>query len=1118
MLTPTQQRLTNLFEYFKAIELRQRPRVFTLQEQFWHFFPKVGPVHPLYRFDPSREHDEGVWLSIKKPKLTACPQPPQALAEWLLPNWSDVSEAEVKPLPFLNKEEQGATRVERFEDSQQRLDAFLNWSQTRSQWIGAERPSRDLERLWNDLFTIYNDQKREAEKFDLMLGSGIFALETAEMTVHHPLVMRKVTLEFEPLSSEFRFIDKEYNSEFFSSAFTGKDFEFFDVRRWSETLLSNNFHPLDAEPLVRFFRAIAGSFSDGKYIDEPLGELSGSPVISNQPVIFLRRKETGRTDFIDKIIQNIKETERFPSSLAGIVGLTNYVEEEINTIPSLVNPNEQINYPLTKPANLEQLDILRKLSNQRDVIVQGPPGTGKTHTIANVIGNLLSQGKSVLVTAHTAKALGVLRDKVAAPLRNLCVSILENDRESRTQRETAIRELSARLSHDSKQYEGQASRLAQSRHETLSAISSLRSQLYSVVAAEYLPLPIQGEPIHPIEAGKFVVETEAIHNWLPGPIHDTQSLPISKDDVAFLYSSGETLTPADEEELQGELPTISSILDLRAFKELADQETLLARDPSINFRTDLWHSKSIDHSDLNKVAKAVTDLARAARDCAATRWKVVVMEAGSQGSAKAKVWELLISDIEAVREKASFAAEVFFKFRPQLHRESTIEEQKNALIAIENHLKRNGSLSWTSVTAHLKGWRRQIEQWVVLERRPALIEEFSALRVRAELELSRSSLAESWEHMMVPLGVPSIRGNQAPEEYATQFVNEMRTFLIWHTDVWLPVQKELERCGLHWIQLLNEAPKTNSEAHITIRLLNVVSELLMPVIDAQLMRLRLGDIATIFDRQVKNLEAIQQRRTYHSATVMSLLEATRKRSITDYIASHGALTQLKGLELTYLERERLLGLLEPLAAKWAAILRARSTLKEHELPSFDPVAAWRFRQIIQELDRRSRTQISTLLETLRLNTVKLETITAQFVEASAWFQLLQRVTSEQRQALLGWGATMKKIGAGTGKRVPALLEQARQDMEKARGAVPVWIMPFANVTAMFDPIRDKFDVLIVDEASQENVLGIATFYLAKQVVVVGDDEQVTPLDVGGAQEPVDALIGTWLRELPSPMC
>jgi very-short-patch-repair endonuclease len=76
-------------------------------------------------------------------------------------------------------------------------------------------------------------------------------------------------------------------------------------------------------------------------------------------------------------------------------------------------------------------------------------------------------------------------------------------------------------------------------------------------------------------------------------------------------------------------------------------------------------------------------------------------------------------------------------------------------------------------------------------------------------------------------------------------------------------------------------------------------------------------------------------------------------------------------------------------------------------------------------------------------------------------------------------------------------------------------MPFSRVTKNFHPVRDKFDVIIVDEASQEDVLGLVPLYMAKKVIVVGDDEQVTPLDVGGLQEPIQQLINQWLVDLPS---
>ena len=84
----------------------------------------------------------------------------------------------------------------------------------------------------------------------------------------------------------------------------------------------------------------------------------------------------------------------------------------------------------SKPANAEQYEIATRLAKSKAVLVQGPPGTGKTHTIANLLGCLLSQGKTVLVTAHATKTLRVLRRHVDESLRPLCLSVLEGDADS----------------------------------------------------------------------------------------------------------------------------------------------------------------------------------------------------------------------------------------------------------------------------------------------------------------------------------------------------------------------------------------------------------------------------------------------------------------------------------------------------------------------------------------------------------------------------------------------------------------------------------------------------------------------------------------------------------------
>lgn len=67
-------------------------------------------------------------------------------------------------------------------------------------------------------------------------------------------------------------------------------------------------------------------------------------------------------------------------------------------------------FPL--PFNKEQKQIYENYLKNRLTVVTGPPGTGKSHTIVNILCSLLAQGKRVLVTAQTDKALESLLDKI----------------------------------------------------------------------------------------------------------------------------------------------------------------------------------------------------------------------------------------------------------------------------------------------------------------------------------------------------------------------------------------------------------------------------------------------------------------------------------------------------------------------------------------------------------------------------------------------------------------------------------------------------------------------------------------------------------------------------------
>lgn len=125
-------------------------------------------------------------------------------------------------------------------------------------------------------------------------------------------------------------------------------------------------------------------------------------------------------------------------------------------------------------------------------------------------------------------------------------------------------------------------------------------------------------------------------------------------------------------------------------------------------------------------------------------------------------------------------------------------------------------------------------------------------------------------------------------------------------------------------------------------------------------------------------------------------------------------------------------------------------------------------------------------------------ITAKYAETKGWFHLLQRTENDStmRQALQGWKQTVKKLGKGKGKRASMYRSAARTQMAECQRAVPCWIMPKQKALETLNPSVNKFDIVIIDEASQADISALAVLYMGKKLIIVGDDEQVSPLAVG----------------------
>ena len=1106
------ERLTHLFQFFKAVEERRTPKVVDVNKHKWVMWLDSLPVHGKLKITkPSPE--SGEWLVIHKPAVAICPPYPEALNEWLDTGWDDPT-YELAPKVKERTIQRGNDYVSvTFEASPERIRIYDEWSQKRALWRSIELPARQVGRVWDRLFSLHHDLKRDGEVLELMLGDGIVSYKGTLEPTFHPLVLRKVELFFDPSNLEFKLVDSEATPELHTSLFRSDEFAGLPLKNWQASLEDANFHPLDGDTLDHWLKGIAGTIAKGEFVKAIPVEKSNNFCIGRSAVLFLRTRPTGKEDFIAKILEDIPKAESFSSSLVSIVGLFPQDAETQASVSVDAYANEHEDVLLTKPANAEQVEILRKLSKRDGVLVQGPPGTGKTHTIANLIGNFLAEGKSVLVTSHTTKALRVVRDQVAKPLQSLCVSVLDSDAKSRAEREMAVRELAARLSDNPEQYKAEAAKLRARRAEILMDLKKSRAELLQVVGGEYTPIVLAGKEFEPSHAAKEVATSEGIQDWIPGPIHATDPIPLSDAEVKQIYEIAARISVLDEQELSEDLPQLTSLPSDELFKEkVNDFNDLLRSD--LSFRKDLWTLPKGELYSLEDICTKVTEQVRYVQEMRKDPWKLAVLQAGIEGGANAEVWNLLCENIKIVRALAQDAAKHIFEHGPKLAGQPKLEEQLLTLTQIEVHFRSNSSISWAKRT--FSGWGSSIDMWRVGDRSPQISDEFLALKKLAELSLARQKLIDRWARLVCPLGVSPLTGNELqPEEFAFQFVSQIQVLLNWYGTIWHPLEKSLIDQGLDWPRLLSEAPQSTSVYHVADRLSLTVENLLPPVLAAEDRRRRFAVLELEFATWVAYLTGIQQTRKNPSLVLSGLINAVSSRSIISYQTELLKLIALHALLQDFKLRNGLLNKLFPFANDWVSILRTR---QEHITPvisEMEAATAWRWLQLSQELKKRAAMSLEDIQEKIRRQTEELQKVTVDVVEKMSWAGLLGTVKSEEKQALLGWSAFVKRIGAGTGKLVPMLERQAQAEMEKARGAVPVWIMPFSRVTKNFHPVRDKFDVIIVDEASQEDVLGLVPLYMAKKVIVVGDDEQVTPLDVGGLQEPIQQLINQWLVDLPS---
>ncbi|NNM78623.1 AAA family ATPase [Sphingomonas sp. ID1715] len=758
----------------------------------------------------------------------------------------------------------------------------------------------------------------------------------------------------------------------------------------------------------------------------------------------------------------------------------------VSTVPGVTTSDgtgADLYFP--KPFNAEQVEVIQRLESRPGVVVQGPPGTGKTHTIANIVSHYLALGKRVLVTSQKAPALRVLRDKLPTGVRPLAVSLLDSDREGLQQFQDSVDEIAARLQRIKPREAQRHIADLQTRIDLIHAeLAGLDRQVDQLGRAGLTPVELDGRRLAPVEAARALSAAGDGALWLHDRLDVIRSHDpgFSDEDVTALREArrkvGERLAylgailPVPEE-----LPNADAMAQLH--ENLSEAEQL---EQAIAPPERLADGTTVEALALGEAKLAAAAEARERAQEDGHPWLEQALAILRRGRP-----EPTLEALEGLRERidAVCGEGRHFLTLPVTLPDGSDEREFRDPIA---NLANRGELGiFTSLFA------RQVKQRIaavrIAGRTPNGAAEWAEVKRYLEAGDAARELVSIWNHaaaasILAPVSDAGLRSGEAMLAQLDALA---------HAREAVAREQEAERA----LSLLLP--------HWTMPLATGLEQALS-VVRGHLRRVRLVEgrrrLAAVQETLADVPGELGDRMRALAHDRVGRIGESTEVVARDWRLAIETLGQLHSLGPAFSVIDSVTAeVRESGASDWARRLREEPVSDvEDPLTPGDWRERWRLRRLATWLDR---IDAHDRIRALAAKRTKLEQDLArayeEVIEARTWCALAEEATDQVRSALTSYAQAMRRIGRGTGVRAARYRQDARAAADRAKNALPCWIMPYYRVSESLPAELGLFDLVIVDEASQSTIAALPALLRAKQVLIVGDDKQVSP-DAGFRSE------------------
>lgn len=1005
------------------------------------------------------------------------------------------------------------------EDRPDVLAALQVWQSCWNGWAEHELADRPVRKLYRELFAAFTTVTSQPEDFELVLGVGCLAWhpEGYDGVRRHALVAQAGIMFDE--STGTLSVHPEPSLEALTLELDMLDPALAPVPHLHQDIVSrartHEAHPLDRQATGDLLRRLVNSLhAEGRYdpTDSQPG-IGGLPVLAFAPAVVLRRRsQVGLLEVFRQIETAITEKGEVPAGLLPLVD-ANY-EPPVDPDPSpgaMISVDEEVFLPM--PMNDRQLDIVQRVDRQAQTLVQGPPGTGKTHLAAALIAHLLAQGKRVLVTAQTDRALKEVRSKLPAEIKPLAVAVLGSDLSDMADLKVAVENISRRsnegdsVARDGAMADQSAVCLARI-DELRRRRADLRSRLVDARSGEVAERAFLDYTGTLAAIARTYREQESTFGWIleyTSPASEAGS-PLSTAEaerwLALLRHPDE---PDEEAEASLELADPATLPTPQQFGALLDQragaEAHYSGVASLASHLAFDRICALDTAQRAGLQQQMEELARRIQTFEQRRetWIAVALHDIRTGRAstwggRARTIRGLLDEVSVGVTQLGLATRVTFAAgadRPVI--EALASSLRAAVVAGKAvAVNSDGSVKIGTFTSKIiKDCRPLFDSVRVDGRPPTTADQLSTVLIQVAVERHLDALDQAW-----------------PATVSVPLEDTVHERLQWHATE-LKLLEDLLTLGhaiavqsAHLDQLAVPQPDWND-------------------LNGILAYVRLVDAAAARETLARADNALEQLQTATAwlaglpgaARVCSQVhEAVSHRDRTEYQRAADRLHQLRAICDRIEDREALLARVIVAAPNLAFAVLA-SPQDEAWTQRFSAfTSAWDWARVGLWILGQETADANELEQQLDLTEDAIRHQIEWLAGIRAWRHALGRLTGQARADLNHYVQLVKRLGKGTGKFAAARRAEIRIAMDNCRPAVPVWIMPIYRIAEQLHVTENMFDVVIVDEASQAGLEATFLQYLAPKIVVIGDDKQVSPSAVGVDQQQLRDLASQYLYD------